>query len=200
MLNFYATFHTVVINIPLLCFLLLTSKGTCGCIVCSGCTNISVSLLINSSLDKQKRLLFRYLFCLSKRNSCQKEPSKFFILYIATWEVETATLKVSGAGGGSGGAVSVASSETEAGAGPKPDPGLGAGRASTSDTESSVMGMNSEGVMAVVRSSDIIGDWSELSTPAPSSSPGHDPGVSPPAPGVMVVELGGSRFTSGGLW
>lgn len=89
---------------------------------------------------------------------------------------------------------------TEAGSGTTPDPGLGAGRASTSDTESSVMGMNSEGVMAVVRSSDIIGDWSELSPPAPRSSPGHDPGVSPPSPGVMVVELGGSRLTSGGLW
>lgn len=96
--------------------------------------------------------------------------------------------------------MSVAGPGTETGPGAKPVPGLGAGRASTSDTESSVMGTNSDGVMAVVRSSDIIGDWSELSPPAPSSSPGHDPGVSPPTPGVMVVELGGSRFTSGGLW
>lgn len=118
----------------------------------------------------------------------------------ATWEVETATLKFSAAGGGSGGAVSADGPGTELGPGSNPDPGLGTGRASTSDTESSVMGMNSEGVMAVVRSSDIIGDCSELSPPAPSSSPGHDPGVSPPAPGVMVVELGGSRFTSGGRW
>lgn len=110
-------------------------------------------------------------------------------------------LKVSG-GGGSGGALSAAGAGTDTGPGAKPDAGLGAGRASTSDTESSVMGTNSEGVMAVVRSSDIIGDWSELSPPAPSSSPGQDPGVSPPAPGVLdgSVELGGSRFTSGGLW
>lgn len=96
---------------------------------------------------------------------------------------------VSGAGPGTG-----------AGPGPKPDPGLGAGSASTSETESSVMGMNSEGVMAVVLSSDIMGDWRELSPPAPSSSPGQEPGVRPPGPGVTVAELGGSRFTSGGLW
>lgn len=121
-------------------------------------------------------------------------------VHYCTCEVETATLKFSGAGGSSGESVSVAGPATKAVPGAKPDPGLGAGRASTSDTESSVMGMNSEGVMAVVRSSDIIGDWSELSPPAPSSSPDHDPGVSPPAPGVMVVELGGSKFTSGGLW
>lgn len=120
-----------------------------------------------------------------------------------TWEVETAMLKFSGAGGGSGGVVSIAGPGSEADPGAKPDPpdpGLGAGRPSTSDTESSVMGMNSEGVMAVVRSSDIIGDWRELSPPPPSSSPGNDPGVSSPVAGVMVVELGGSRFTSGGLW
>lgn len=117
------------------------------------------------------------------------------------WEVETAELKFS-AGGGSGRALSAAGPGADTGPGAKPDAGLGAGRASTSDTESSVMGTNSEGVMAVVRSSDIIGDWSELSPPAPSNSPGHDPGVSPPAPGVPdgSVELGGSRFTSGGLW
>lgn len=96
--------------------------------------------------------------------------------------------------------MSAAGSGRGAGPGAKPDPGLGAGRASTSDTESSVMGMNSDGVMAVVRSSDIIGDWRELSPPAPISSPGHEPGVSPASPGVMVVELGGSKLTSGGLW
>ena len=124
-----------------------------------------------------------------------------------TWEVETTMLKLSGTDGRSGGAGSAAGPGTDTGPGAKADPGLGAGRASASDTESSVMGTNSEGVMAVVRSSDIIGDWRELSPLAPSSSPGHDPGVSPPAPGVMVVavvavvvELGGSSFTSGGLW
>lgn len=63
-----------------------------------------------------------------------------------------------------------------------------------------MIGINSEGVMAVVRSSDIIGDWRELSPPGQSSSPGHEPGVSPPAPGVTVVEVGGSKLTSGGLW
>lgn len=118
----------------------------------------------------------------------------------ATCEVETATLKVSEVGGRYGESVSVVSPGTEAGPWPKPDPGLGTGRASTSDTESSVLGMNSDGVMAVVLSSDIIGDWRELSPPAPSSSPGHDPGVSPPGPGAMVVELGGSRVTPGGRW
>ena len=60
------------------------------------------------------------------------------------------------------------------------------------------MGMNSEGVTAVVLSSDIMGDWSELSGPAPSRSPGQDPGVSPPAGTAAAVQ--GSRVTSGGLW
>lgn len=96
--------------------------------------------------------------------------------------------------------MSIAGPGPEADPGAKPHPGLGAGRASASDAESSVMGMNSDGVMAVVRSSDIIGDCSELSPPAPSNSPDHDPGVSPPAAGAILVELGGSRFTSGGLW
>lgn len=116
-----------------------------------------------------------------------------------TWEVETATVKVSGAAGASSGAASVASPGTGAGSGSKLDPGLGAGSASTSEMESSVMGMNSEGVAAVVRSSDTIGDWRELSPGAPRSSPGHEPGVIPPGPGVSVVVLGGSRLTSGGL-
>lgn len=116
-----------------------------------------------------------------------------------TCEVETATVKVSGAAGLSSGAVSVASPGTGAGTESRLDPGLGAGRASTSEMESSVMGTNSEGVMAVVRSSDTIGDWRELSPGAPSSSPGHEPGVSPPVPGVSVVVLGGSRLTTGGL-
>lgn len=116
-----------------------------------------------------------------------------------TWEVETATLKVSGAAGVSSGAASAASPGTGVGPGSKPDPGLGAGRASTSEMESSVLGTNSEGVTAVVRSSDTMGDWRELSPGAPSSSPGQEPGVIPPVPGVSVVVLGGSRLTSGGL-
>lgn len=66
---------------------------------------------------------------------------------------------------------------------------LGAGSTSTSDTESSVMGtLNSEGVRAVVRSSDKMGDCRELS---PSSSPGHEPGVPP--------DVGGTTLTTGGL-
>lgn len=106
-------------------------------------------------------------------------------------------MKVSGAAGlSSGAAVSVGSPGTGAGTGSRLDPGLGAGSASTSEMESSVTGTNSEGVMAVVRSSDTIGDWRELS---PSSSPGHEPGVSPPVPGASAVVLGGSRVTSGGL-
>lgn len=116
--------------------------------------------------------------------------------------MEAATLKLSGAGGGSGGgAVSTGSRGTEEDPGWKPGPGLGVGRASTSDAESSVMGMNSDGVMAVVWSSDTIGDWSELSPPAPGNSPDHDAGVTPPGPGgAIMVALGGSRVTSGGLW
>lgn len=108
-------------------------------------------------------------------------------------------MKVSGAAGLVSGAGSVASSGAGAGAGSRLGPGLGAGSASTSEMESSVMGTNSEGVRAVVRSSDTIGDWRELSPGAPSSSPGHEPGVSPPGPGASVVVLGGSRLTSGGL-
>lgn len=99
----------------------------------------------------------------------------------------------------SSGAASAASPGAGAGPGSEPDPGLGAGRASTSEMESSVLGTNSEGVTAVVRSSDTMGDWRELSPGAPSSSPGHEPGVIPPVPGVSVVVLGGSRLTSGGL-
>lgn len=116
-----------------------------------------------------------------------------------TCEVETATVKVSGAAGLSSGAVSGASPGTGAGAGSRLDAGLGAASASTSEMESSVMGANSEGVTAVVRSSDTIGDCIELSPGAPSSSPGHEPGVSPPVPGASVVLLGGSRLTSGNL-
>lgn len=108
-------------------------------------------------------------------------------------------MKVSGAAGLSSGAVAVGRPGTGAGTGSRLDPGLGAGSASTSEMESSVMGTNSEGVMAVVRSSDTIGDWRELSPGAPSNSPGHEPGVSPPVPGAGVVVLGGSRLTSGGL-
>lgn len=120
-----------------------------------------------------------------------------------------ATLKFSGGGGASAGSVSAVWKGTTAAAGPVPgtdpglragraEPGLGAGRASTSDTESSVMGTNSEGVAAVVRSSDIMGDWSELS--APRRSPGHEPGVRPPLPPAPPPSGGGSRITSGGRW
>lgn len=108
-------------------------------------------------------------------------------------------MKLSGAVGPSSGAVSVASPGTGAGPGSRLGPGLGAGSASTSEMESSVMGTNSEGVMAVVRSSDAIGDWRELSPGAPSISPGHEPGVSPSVPGASVLVLGGSRLTLGGL-
>lgn len=78
--------------------------------------------------------------------------------------------------------------------------GLGAGSASTeSDAESSVMGWNSEGVMAVVLSSEISGDWRELSPPpAPSSSPGHDPGVTVAEEEAPSTQ--GSTVTSGGRW
>lgn len=103
-------------------------------------------------------------------------------------------------GGGSGLAASVAGPGIDTGPGAIADPGLGAGSASTSDTESSVMGLNSKGVIAVVRSSDIRGDCRELLPPAPISSPGHDPGVNPTPPGVRVVELGSMTFTSGGRW
>ena len=51
----------------------------------------------------------------------------------------------------------------------------------------------------MVRSSDIMGDWSELSGPAPSRSPGKDPGVSPPVGAAAAVDPAGSRVTSGGL-
>lgn len=67
-----------------------------------------------------------------------------------TSEVETAWLKVSGGAAG-----------------------LGVGKASTSETESSVTWTKSDGVIAVVRSSEIMGDCRELS----ANSPGQEPGV-----------------------
>ncbi len=67
-----------------------------------------------------------------------------------TCEVETAWLKFSGGAAG-----------------------LGAGKASTSESESSVTWTKSDGVIAVVRSSEIMGDCKEFS----ASSPGQEPGV-----------------------